>query len=59
MWNTDFNLASVVRKDQELWERKVIRVQRMGGFERAEEGPIPAHERVVPAPLGRLARALA
>lgn len=59
MWNSDFNLATVVRKDQELWERKLIRVQRMGGFERAQEGPIPVRERVGPAPLLRLTSALA
>lgn len=59
MWNTDFNLATVVRKDQELWERELIRVQRMGGFERTEKAPSPAHERVVRAPFGRLTSALA
>src|SRR3989337_2662046 len=33
MWNTDFNLATVVKKDQELWERELNQVQRIGGFE--------------------------
>ncbi len=52
MGSTDSNLVSVARKDLELWERELIRIQRMGGFERAEEGPLHAHERSRLGPLG-------
>ena len=59
MWNTDFNLATVVKKDQELWERELNQVQRIGGFERAAKGPTPVPKRGVLTPLGRLISALA
>ncbi len=45
MWSNDPDLASVVGKELALWELELIRIQRMGGFERAEEGPLHARDR--------------
>lgn len=52
MGSTDPDLASVVGKELAPWERELIRIQRMGGFERAEEGPLHARDRARLGVLG-------